>query len=518
MIIVDRIRAKLDSYSPDTRGWLICAAVLMITVVRSGITYSFGEFVVQLQKTYHRPMAEQNWIGTLSFTVSLTSAPLSVALIRLLGFNGYRKVALSGVLILSVSCLASSFVSKLEWMFLTHSILYGIGSSMLLMSSSLVIGEYFDKEHKHHVLATSILLCGYPVGSLVFNPINAWLVSTYGWRVGFRATSILIFITGMSCCFSFVSKKTREELEASEKAAGKITISCGGAKELRARPEILLWLFGNTLGYIGFYMPFLNLAYYMKLKGILTTDGSWALTLLSLFECISYIGASLLGDRLKGKLIYANVIASCSLAVICLIWPSVDVNYALILVIAGAMGVFLGLNIVYTYAASGEVTGLPIHIAWAATNVWSGMGILTGPLFSGMVYDLRHNYDDVFYVSGGVYAIDAVLFCAIPIVRRFRSGKAVSEYDELDGSVEQNNFQQREYPQPDHYANQFPKTDNFEKAFIPNSVSGSDFAPGYDSAGDTIRAYESEFRNVKKTLSKQGLVKNENDPILSSPE
>jgi MFS family permease len=96
-------------------------------------------------------------------------------------------------------------------------------------------------------------------GSLVFNPINAWLVSKYGWRVGFRATSVLVFITGMSCCTSFASKRTREELAAFEKAAGKITISCGGAKELRARPEILLWLFGNTLGYIGFYMPFLNL-------------------------------------------------------------------------------------------------------------------------------------------------------------------------------------------------------------------------------------------------------------------
>ena len=48
-----------------------------------------------------------------------------------------------------------------------------------------------------------------------------------------------------------------------------------------------------------------------------------------------------------------------------------------------AMGGFLGLNIVYTYAASGEVTELPIDIAWSFTNLWSGMGILVGPFFSG---------------------------------------------------------------------------------------------------------------------------------------
>jgi len=48
------------------------------------------------------------------------------------------------------------------------------------------------------------------------------------------------------------------------------------------------------------------------------------------------------------------------------------------------MGGFLGLNIVYTYAASGEVTQLPIDVAWACTNLWSGFGILLGPFFSGL--------------------------------------------------------------------------------------------------------------------------------------
>ena len=49
------------------------------------------------------------------------------------------------------------------------------------------------------------------------------------------------------------------------------------------------------------------------------------------------------------------------------------------------MGGFLGLNIVYTYAASGEVTQLPIDVAWACTNLWSGFGILLGPFFSGLM-------------------------------------------------------------------------------------------------------------------------------------
>ena len=47
------------------------------------------------------------------------------------------------------------------------------------------------------------------------------------------------------------------------------------------------------------------------------------------------------------------------------------------------MGGFLGLTIVYTYAASGEVTQLPMDVAWSCTNLWSGVGILVGPFFTG---------------------------------------------------------------------------------------------------------------------------------------
>lgn len=471
----------------DRKGWLICLAVLLITVVRSGITYSFGEITVTLQKSYHRSMAEENWIGTLSFCISLSMAPVSVAFIRCLRYRGYRWGGIIGTVVLAVSCLASSLVPKVEWMFLTHSLLYGAGSSLLYMASSLVIGEYFDKDHKYHVLATSILLCGYPVGSLLFNPINAWLSLRYGWRVTFRCAGGLILMTGLVCCWTFTSKETasmerleeddeeqsavtqtQEQQEAEHReiqqrlekeryeeeqfrsqepfsVAGKVRQAAGYLKglpakccqvsDIKARPEILLWYLGNCITYLGFYMPFLNLAFYMKLKGISTTRSSFSLTLLSLAECITYLIASFYGDYLKGRLVYINVVASGALAFICIIWPFVDVGYSVICLIAIAMGGFLGLTIVYTYAASGEVTELPIDIAWSFTNMWSGLGILFGPSFSGAIYDFRKSYDDVFYVVGVLYLIDAAFFAGVPFLKNRRLARERMESNEFTGIV-----------------------------------------------------------------------------------
>ena len=74
--------------------------------------------------------------------------------------------------------------------------------------------------------------------------------------------------------------------------------------------------------------------YYMQRKGISLQKSSVALTLLSLSEFVTYVLASVLGDNLKGRLIYANVVSSSCLAAICVAWPFVDVNYALILAIS----------------------------------------------------------------------------------------------------------------------------------------------------------------------------------------
>lgn len=72
----------------------------------------------------------------------------------------------------------------------------------------------------------------------------------------------------------------------------------------------------------------------MKLKKIAPTSSSLAVTLLSLAECITYIVASLLGDYLKGSLVYVNALAAAALAVVCITWPFIDVDYSVILLIS----------------------------------------------------------------------------------------------------------------------------------------------------------------------------------------
>ena len=65
-------RAVGNAVRADTRGWLICVAVLAVTVLRSGVTYSFGMFVVQLhQKFPHLNFAEQSTSSAREHSIAI---------------------------------------------------------------------------------------------------------------------------------------------------------------------------------------------------------------------------------------------------------------------------------------------------------------------------------------------------------------------------------------------------------------------------------------------------------------
>ena len=126
------------------------------------------------------------------------------------------------------------------------------------------------------------------VGSLLFNPINAWLLGSFNFRIAFRCAAAIVLGTGVACCWNFSSREgvtshqlgdefdveTDDEATYSVNAASVVTATDTGTAglrsadglgrrctlaEVRQRPEIVLWYLGNGLSYLGFYMPFVNL-------------------------------------------------------------------------------------------------------------------------------------------------------------------------------------------------------------------------------------------------------------------
>ena len=120
-------------------------------------------------------------------------------------------------------------------------------------------------------------------GSLLFNPINAWLLENFNFRIAFRCSAVVVLISGVICCWNFSARQdaTASQLEGGGgdrfdgesdydeeegvRSPGSGPMSSATVKryctltDIRQRPEIVLWNVGNCLSYLGFYMPFVNL-------------------------------------------------------------------------------------------------------------------------------------------------------------------------------------------------------------------------------------------------------------------
>ena len=48
----------LQILADDRNGWIICVVSILINIVRSGITFTFGLYIAEFRRLYQSPMAE----------------------------------------------------------------------------------------------------------------------------------------------------------------------------------------------------------------------------------------------------------------------------------------------------------------------------------------------------------------------------------------------------------------------------------------------------------------------------
>lgn len=61
-------------------------------------------------------------------------------------------------------------------------------------------------------------------------------------------------------------------------------------------------------------------------------------------------------------------------------------------------------------------------------------------MLTGAVYDIRNTYNDVFFVVGGIYIIDAAIFAAIPLIKYRRSLRQAASYDDCADATKFSTF------------------------------------------------------------------------------
>ena len=91
---------------------------------------------------------------------------------------------------------ASSYTTSEHHLFLTYSVPFGIGSSIIFVLESLLAGAYFPAKHKFHVAATVAISLGFPLGFLILNPLTEGLIVyfDYNWKIVQRIYGLITLL------------------------------------------------------------------------------------------------------------------------------------------------------------------------------------------------------------------------------------------------------------------------------------------------------------------------------------
>ena len=166
------------------------------------LTYGFGwGFISSIGIFYSIWIDEFNaskatiaWITSLPVFFLYLSTPIVVSLRKYT--KSYQVLGFVGITLCSSSLVLSTYINNHYWLFLTYSLLMGIGFSLSQTHPLLLLNKHFIK---HLSLANGVTLTGTSVFALVLPILYAMSIEGDGWRMNFRITGVISFAMCGSC-------------------------------------------------------------------------------------------------------------------------------------------------------------------------------------------------------------------------------------------------------------------------------------------------------------------------------
>ncbi|CAH8828020.1 unnamed protein product [Trichobilharzia szidati] len=406
-------KARMKLYSWRHLGWLVLLVAALNVVCIGGKRRAFGIFVAALHTAYNdTSMTELNWVGDSYAALGFFLMPFATTVIIRLN-RPYRSTMFTAGLLIFVSCMTSAAVPSPGYLFLTHTLIHGLGSTLILCGTSLVTAEYFDKSHRFHVLATAFVSGG-PYGVLIFGPLYSNLIQNYGWQVAFQISGVLfLFVTCLAGIvflsrdmFEYhqamtetpdisdensVNKSLRRQsllLRNSPKASDGRGWAFCSIDHMKNNPQVFIWAFERLIHNLVIYGLLMNMtAYVSQALNDQLVLGARVNLYFGVGESVVFTIGALIGDRIRGYLAFAYFIGASFAALFLIIMQKTYEDINVVYILAGFTGATVGVGNTFLYATSEEVMLVHGSIAFPMTKMIAGIGMLLAPLFSGAIID-----------------------------------------------------------------------------------------------------------------------------------
>jgi MFS family permease len=395
----------------STYRWVIVAAGGLLGCVAIGAMFSLPVFLRPISRDTGWSVTGVSSAMTIGFVAMAFG---SIAWGSLSDRLGARPIALIGSIILAASlALASRATSLLEFQLIFGVAVGGATAEIFAPMMACVTG-WFDTNRS---LAVFLVSAGMGMAPITMSPLAAWLVSNHDWRTSLQIIAVLVAVVMIPVAL-LVRRPPALEVGAavaSPDEALQAEMSLGQAMR---SPQFVILLLTNFFCCATHSGPIFHTVSYAVSCGIPLIAAVSIYSVEGLAGMGGRIAFGILGDRFGAKRVLVSGLLVQAFGALAYVFVRDLGGFYAVAALFGF--VYAGVMPLYAVLARENFPLRMMGTVIGGTAMAGGLGMATGPLAGGLIYDSFASYNWLYIGAWGIGLgafLIALTFRPFPIFR-----------------------------------------------------------------------------------------------------
>ncbi|XP_072756701.1 monocarboxylate transporter 10 isoform X2 [Anoplolepis gracilipes] len=382
------------------RAWMIMIGSFTINGVLFSIINTYSLIYPELQKRLTEAgeaevSSKAALVGSLTIGITFFLSPIAGMLTDKFGIQITTFV---GGAIASVGMLLSSLLTdKVELLYLTYGVMYGLGASLAYTPSLAILGHYFKK---YLGLVNGIVTAGSSVFTTLIPFLMEYLLRHLGLEGTLRSLAALTAII-MACAILFKPIPLNMPEDESQHKAKSLRNSLKQFVNVSIwkKKRYVVWALSIPLALFGYFVPYVHIGKFVSMT-FKDADGKLPVMCIGITSGIGRLIFGYIADLPKVNRVLLQQISFLSIGILTMLLP-VTKSFLVLLAISLGMGLFDGCFISLLGPIVFDICGR--NDATQAIGFLLGMcsiPLTVGPPIAGLLYDHTGSYDLPFLLAG----------------------------------------------------------------------------------------------------------------------
>ncbi|OIS91684.1 MFS transporter [Brucella cytisi] len=388
--------------------WVIVAAGGLLGCVAIGAMFSLPVFL--------RPMAQDTGWSVTGISAAMTFGFLAMAAASMVWGSlsdrfGPRPVVLTGSLVLASSLALASRAGTLGEFQLLFGLLVGTATAAVFAPMMACVTGWFETQRG---LAVSLVSAGMGMAPMTMAPLAAWLVTIHDWR-----TAMLI-VAGIAASLMVPAALLVRRPPALDEGSREMVVdephADMGVRQAVRSPQFITLMLANFFCCATHSGPIFHTVSYAVTCGIPMIAAVSIYSVEGLAGMFGRIGFGLAGDRFGAQRVLVIGLLAQAFGVLAYVFVSTLGPFYAVAALVGF--IYAGTMPLYAVIIRENFPLKMMGTIIGGTAMAGSLGMSTGPLLGGLVYDRFGSYA-LMYVGSWGMGLAAVLilmtFRPIPV-------------------------------------------------------------------------------------------------------